>query len=112
MHVRFTMGADLGRLLEAEQTFAARIDAARHEARLLVEAAQREAEALAGDSATALAQARQTLAEEEERTLGAELARLEGETLARVERLAAIDEARVVALAEDVLRALLSGGRG
>ncbi len=112
MHLSFPMGADLGRLLEAEQTFAARVDAARHEARLLVEAAQREAEALAGDSASALAMARQALGEEEGRTLIAELARLEAETLARVERLAAIDEARVVALAEDVLRALLSGGRG
>ena len=106
------MDADLGRLLEAEQGFAARVDAARREARTTVEAARRDAEALAGDSAAALAQARQALAEEEERTVAAELAHLEAETQVRVEQLTAIDEARVAELADELLRTLLSGGRG
>jgi vacuolar-type H+-ATPase subunit H len=106
------MGADLGRLLEAEQTFAARVDAARQQARALVESARHEAEALGSDSGEALARARRRLAEEEERALAAELSRLEAETATRVERLGRVDEARVVALADQVLRALLEGGPG
>ncbi len=106
------MGADLGRLLDAEQTFAARVDTARREARAVVEAARRDAEALAGDSTTRLAQAREALAADEERTLAAELASLEAETRARIERLAGVDQARVAELADAVLRALLSGGLG
>jgi hypothetical protein len=105
------MGAELGRLLEAEQTFAARLDAARRDGRALVDAARAQAEALASDSTTALSEARKALAKEEERTLTAELARLDAETTARMERLAAVDDSRVAALAERVLRALLSGGR-
>ena len=104
------MGAELGRLLEAEQTFAARIEVARRDGRALVEAARAQAEALAGDSTTELSEARQALAEEEERTLMAELARMDAEISARVERLAAVDDGRVAALADRVLRALLSGG--
>ncbi|HZJ55064.1 MAG TPA: hypothetical protein VFD38_13060, partial [Myxococcaceae bacterium] len=73
------MGADLGRLLEAEQSFAARVDAARHEARALLESARQEAEALRTDSAAALAQGKQALAEEENRALASELARLDAE---------------------------------
>ncbi|HVP62673.1 MAG TPA: hypothetical protein VMT11_19100 [Myxococcaceae bacterium] len=106
------MGADLGRLLEAEQAFTARVDAARREASAVVEAASRDAEALASDSTAMLSRALQELGEAEERGLVTELARLEAETRARIDRLAAIDEARVAALAQDVLRALLSGGRG
>jgi vacuolar-type H+-ATPase subunit H len=104
------MGVELGRLLEAEQTFAARVDAARRDGRALVDAARVEAEALASDSTTALSEARKALAVEEERTLTAELARLDAETTARVERLAAVDDGRVGALADRVLRALLTGG--
>jgi vacuolar-type H+-ATPase subunit H len=105
------MGADLGRLLEAEQAFSARVDAARREARALVEAAQHDAQALASDSNGALGRARQALAEEEERTLETELARLDAETTARVDRLTAVDPERVAELAHQVLRALLAGGR-
>ena len=106
------MGADLGRLLEAEQGFAARIDAARHEARALLESARREAEALRTDSAATLAQGKHALAEEENRTLASELARLDAETTARVERLASVSDARVTELADQTLRALLKGSRG
>jgi vacuolar-type H+-ATPase subunit H len=106
------MGVDLGRLLEAEQTFAARVDAARQQARALVESARQEAVALATDSGEALGQALRRLAGEEERALAAELSRLEAETATRVERLGRIDEARVVTLADQVLRALLEGGPG
>jgi len=104
------MGAELGRLLEAEQTFAARIDAARRDGVALVEAARTQAETLARDSTRQLSEARKALADEEERTLAAELARLDAETTARVQRLSAIDGQRVELLADRVLRALLSGG--
>lgn len=112
MHVPESMGADLGRLLEVEQALAGRTDAARHEAYALVEAARRDAEALAGASAVALSSARQELADDEERSVAAELARLEEETAARLARLGAVDEARVEALADQLLRSLLAGGRG
>lgn len=105
------MGADLGRLLEAEQAFAARIDAARREGRALVEAARGDAEALASDSTAELTRGRQAVAEEEERALATELAHLEAETAAQVERLSAVDDTRVAALADQVLRTLLTGGR-
>ena len=103
------MGAELGRLLEAEQSFAARVEAARRDGRALVAAARAEAETLACDSTRQLSDAKKALAEEEERTLGAELARLDAETTSRVERLAAVDDAWVAALAERMLRRLLSG---
>ena len=105
------MGVELGRLLEAEQAFAARIDSARRDGRALVDDARARAEALAGDSTAKLSEARKALADEEERALTAELARLDAETTAHVERLAAVDEGRVRTLADRVLRALLSGGR-
>jgi hypothetical protein len=105
------MGADLGRLLEAEQVFAARIDAARREARALVEIARGDAQALSGDSAEELARSRARLGDEEERALRTELSRFEAEISTRIERLRAVDESRVNALADQLLRALLSGGR-
>jgi vacuolar-type H+-ATPase subunit H len=105
------MGVELGRLLEAEQTFAARIDSARRDGRALVDDARAQAEALAGDSRAKLSEARKALADEEERALTAELARLDAETTAHVERLAGVDEGRVRTLADRVLRVLLSGGR-
>jgi len=105
------MGAELGQLLEAEEGFAARIDAARRDARALIDAAQVQAEALATDSTTRLTEAKKALADEEERSVRAELARLDAETSLRVERLSAVDEARIAALADRVLRALLAGGR-
>ncbi len=112
MHVsRGEMGADLGRLLEAEQTFASRVDAAQREARAVVEIARQEAQALGTDSTAELARARKTLVEEEEGALAAELARLDAETSARIARLAAVDDARVTALADDVLHALLDRGQ-
>jgi len=111
LHARAAMGADLGRLLEAEQSFAARVDAARRDGRTLVDAARAEAETLASDSTTELSEAKKALADEEERTLAAELARLDAETTARVERLGAVDDAWVGALAERMLRTLLSGAR-
>ena len=104
------MGANLGQLLEAEQGFAARVDAARREARLLVEAARSEAEALRGDSAEALTRKQKAIADEEDRALAAELARLDAETAAHVERLGSVSETRVAALADQVLRTLLEGG--
>jgi len=103
------MGADLGQLLEAERAFAVQIDAARREARALVEVARTEAEALRNDSADALLRSKQALAEEEDRALGSELTRLAEETAARVDRLSAVDEARVAALADQLLRVLLAG---
>jgi vacuolar-type H+-ATPase subunit H len=105
------MGADLGRLLEAEQSFAARVDAARRDGRALVAAAQAEAETLACDSTSQLSDAKKALADAEDRTLAAELARIDAETTARVERLGAVDDAWVAALAERMLRTLLSGAR-
>jgi vacuolar-type H+-ATPase subunit H len=105
------MEAELGRLLEAERTFAARIDAARRDGRALVDAARVQADALGSDSTLQLSEARRALAEEEERVLSAELARLDAETTARVDRLAGVDEGRVAALADLVLKALLSGGQ-
>ena len=104
------MGADLGQLLEAERAFAAQIDAARREARALVEVARTEAEALRNDSADALLRSKQALAEEEDRALASELTQLAEKTAARVDRLAKVDEARVAALADQLLRALLAGG--
>lgn len=109
LHGPAAMGAELGRLLEAEQSFAARVEAARRDGRALVAAARAEAETLACDSTRQLSDAKKALAEEEERTLGAELARLDAETTSRVERLAAVDDAWVAALAERMLRRLLSG---
>jgi len=111
LHAHAAMGADLGRLLEAEQSFAARVDAARRDGRALVDAARAEAETLASDSTTELSDAKKALADEEERTLAAELALLEAETTSRVERLGAVDDAWVAALAERMLRTLLSGAR-
>jgi vacuolar-type H+-ATPase subunit H len=105
------MGAELGQLLEAEQAFAVRIEAARRDGRALLEAARADAEALTTDSAAQLNEAKKALAEQEERALAAELAHLEAETTARVERLAAVDDGWVAALADQVLRELLSGGR-
>lgn len=105
------MGAELGRLLEAEQSFAARVEAARRDGRALVDAARAEAETLASDSTSQLSDAKRALADEEERSLATELARLDAETTARVERLGAVDDAWVAALAERTLRTLLSGAR-
>jgi vacuolar-type H+-ATPase subunit H len=103
------MGAELGRLLEAEQAFAARVDAARRDARSLVQAARDEAEKLAGDSTAQLEKRRRELADEEDRALATELARLEAETSARVGRLSSVSDACMAALGDQLLRALLTG---
>ena len=104
-----SMGAELGRLLEAEQAFATRVEAARRDARALVEAARNEARSLAGNSTALLERGRRELAEQEERALATELARVEADTSARVERLSTVTDVRVAALADQLLRALLAG---
>ena len=108
MHALGSMGAELGRLLEAEQAFAARLDAARRDARARVQSAREEAGKLAGDSTAWLEKGRREISDEEERALTAELARLEAETSARLERLASVSGAGVAALADQLLRALLA----
>jgi vacuolar-type H+-ATPase subunit H len=103
------MGVELGRLLEAEQAFAARVDAARRDARALVQAARDEAGRLATDSSAQLEKGRKELAHQEERALATELERLDAETSAGVERLSSVSDARVAALADQLLRALFAG---
>ena len=105
------MGAELGLLLEAEQAFAARVDAARRDARALVEAARDEATRLSGDSTAQLEKGRREIADQEERALAMELARLEAETSKRVERLTSVSDAGVAALADQLLRTLLAEDR-
>ncbi len=65
----------------------------------------------ATDSTAELARAREAIVEEEERALAAELDRLDAETSARIAGLAAVDDARVTALADEVLHALLGRGQ-
>jgi vacuolar-type H+-ATPase subunit H len=103
------MGVELGQLLEAEQAFAARVDAARRDAHALVQAARDEAGRLATDSTAELEKGRKQLVDEEERALATELARLEDETSAGVERVSSVSDARVAALADRLLRTLLAG---
>jgi vacuolar-type H+-ATPase subunit H len=103
------MGAELGQLLEAEQAFAARVEAARRDAHALLQAARDEAGRLATDSTAELEKGRKQLADDEERGLTTELARLEAETSARVARLSSVSDVRVAALADQLLRALFAG---